>query len=563
MLRVHSMGPVLLAIVAAGCLAVPGSSITPSQVQSLPSSLLSAGWAARAIPFGGSHNHTDPAQHRGISTPNFQLVGWDPLNSTLYGKPAGGYLCGNGATTAQGRRLAVVNSWTTDVAFVLVDVTNPAAPQKVGEYELKGVKTYDAAITPDGQHVVVAADPAPGGNENPQAPSAAATDPFDAGVSADTMGAVDSTPFTASPVLSLPSVGQGPTMSVSLLFRDACTGRTQQMGPEEQLPIAPGVFMVGVADPKNPTFEDFQPTPALGPHSVSTSTVDNTTYVIGSTTNLAHDASYFSFYTVTKTPAGAKLLLDSVITSGENQILPPGSAPLVNGHVDATIFRHPVTGKLTAYLDDWDGGFVIVDMSNLHAPQILSTWLDPGPEGGNIHSSIAIQGLWNGRHYAIVGQEFTSRPSNRPTGWIHIIDDTNPAKPNETGRWTLPVDTQANWGQNELFSTHYFNLVNRTLFVSMYHGGVWAVDLSNQTDLAMPRTIGVYIPANAPANPPKVQWTGQIRGWPYVLDVVPFPADGTITIFDSTSGAYDLRFNPHDLPPLLPEWPANGRTHES
>jgi hypothetical protein len=500
-------------------------------------------------------------QHQGLSTPNFALTGWDPLNTTLFGKPAGGYLCGNGAVTAQGRRLAVVNSWTTDVAFVVVDVTDPLHPVKVGEYELRGVKTYDAAMTPDGQHVVVADDLQAGPNEDPRADGAnvaAATE------STGPSPASLESPGTSSFLVPPPAPTPSRTIPVSLWFKDACTDVWAQRGPEEQLPMEPGVVMVGIQDPKNPTFEAFSPTPVIGPHSVSTSEVDNTTYVIASITNLEQFTCYFAIYEVQNVPVGeARLVLESVVDAGQNGLAAPTTtATTLNGHVDGTIIKHPVTGKLTAYLDDWNGGLMIVDLTNIHVPQVISTWTDKGPEGGNVHSSVPIPGLWDGRHYVIAGQEFTSRPVNRPTGWIWIVDDTDPAKPVEAGRWTLPVDTQPDWGSNELFSTHYFQLLNRTLFVAMYHGGLWAVDLRNASDIHQPRTIGVYVPAKVPTNPPKVNWAGQIRAYPYVLDVKTYP-NGEVVTFDSTSGAYVLSFNPNELPPLLPEWPAEGRTHES
>src|ERR1041385_5570985 len=64
-------------------------------------------WAEHAVPFS-DHDHHDPLQHQGLSTPNFQLLGWDPLISDYSGRSAGGYLCGD-ARDAGDRRLAAVH----------------------------------------------------------------------------------------------------------------------------------------------------------------------------------------------------------------------------------------------------------------------------------------------------------------------------------------------------------------------------------------------------------------------------------------------------------------------
>ncbi|HUR69857.1 MAG TPA: hypothetical protein VM370_11485, partial [Candidatus Thermoplasmatota archaeon] len=133
----------------------------------------------------------------------------------------------------------------------------------------------------------------------------------------------------------------------------------------------------------------------------------------------------------------------------------------------------------------------------------------------------------------------------------------------EVARWTLPVDTEENWQNNgkdrcclETFSTHYFRLVDHTLFVAMYHAGLWAVDL---TDPATPHSVGVFVPDRAPPDPRR-EPVGGYDLTPFILDVFP-QADYSLTVFDAYSGVYSLKFDPTKPAPAVPEWPQAGGTH--
>lgn len=509
----------LVALALAGCLSAPGPGGGPP---AQPPLVVPEEWAALALPAGQGHNHSDPDEHRALSTPNFEVLGWDPLLTEAKGGSAGGYLCGDLATTQEGRRLAVVHSFTTDVAFVVADVTDPARPRKVGEYVLEWAHTYDVAVTPDGKHVVLG------------------TSPLDTG------------PDQSPAALPAP---EGPRVArVQPMFRDACTGELRAQGPERMLPLASGVVLVGIEDPAEPVFEDFRPMPLLGPHSVSTAEVDGRQLVLASVTNLAHGASYFHFLEVEDTPLGPRLAHLGTYQA-QQPPSPEGPAAVFNGHVDGTIQEHPLTGQALAYLANWDGGVVVVDITEPRTPRAIGAWSDGpglGLQGGEslgaIHEALPIEGLWDGRHYTIAGQELGGRPQGRPTGWVYVLDTTDPARVEEVGRWTLPVDVA--WDGFLQFSTHYVEVVGRTLFVTMYHGGVWAVDLSTPERLREPATVGVFLPDRVSPKPPK----GPAFGWtPTVLDVLAYP-NGDLVVFDGPSGLYTLRFDAAKPAPAPPPW---------
>jgi hypothetical protein len=346
---------------------------------------------------------------------------------------------------------------------------------------------------------------------------------------------------------------------VQPLFRDACTGETRAVGPEQMLPLAPATLLIGVHDPASPTFEDAQPAPVLGPHSVSTALIDNETYVMSSTTNLAHQGSYFQFFQVMGSPVGHKLLLLSVYQAPSASAKPA----VINGHVDASMHKHPATGQTIAYLADWDAGLIVLDMSNMRAPRELAQWSEfqgglgylAGEESGNLHETLPLDELWDGRHYTIVGQEIVGKPADHPSGWVYVLDTTDPAKPVEAGRWTLPVDVA--WDASLQFSTHYVEVVGRTLFVTLYHGGVWAVDLSTPEKIASPPTIGAFVPDRVSPSPAEGDGGRAGEGVPDVLDVLAYP-NGDLVVFDAGSGLYVLRFDAGDPAPAPEPWPVPG-----
>ncbi len=486
-------------------------------------------WVENALPYGDGHDHASVQEHAGLSTPNFHLKGWDPLVTDHHGDTSGDYFCGGLSRGEQ--ELAVVNSFNTDVAFVLVDVTDPQAPEPLGEFILKRAHTYDVDITPDGDFVVIATNPDPDAEEDPLA-----------------LG-------TTTPLDPLPG-------TLDMAWRDACTAETTVI--HEDLPLSPGTVLVDVRDPENPEFADFQPSPVIGPHSVhATKTADETDYVLASITNLVHQTSYFSIYTIDGDgPLGARLIPYDTITA--QYVDPETESPLTNGHVDGWIATHPGTGQDLAYLANWNGGLLVAVLAGPGQAEVIGAWNDydttdleraPGMTG-QIHSALPMEALWDDKHYTIIGQEVGSRPDGRPTGQMIIMDTTDPSAPEPAARWTLPHDP-GDWGDGEslLFSTHYPAVVNKTMFVSMYHAGVWAVDMDPAHWPELPTT-GVYIPAQENPDAPGEE-RGLYADWtPVVLDVLATD-DGDLVLWDGTSGVYVVAFDPGIDVPAPEPWTAD------
>lgn len=489
---------------------------------------LTTAWADRAVTSSKTvddHDHGDPTQHEGFTTPNFQVLGYDPLVTEHHGRPAGGTYCGNVAET-EDRTIAVYHSFTTDVAIEVIDLSDVTDPELIGELVMPLTHVYDAAVTSDGMFAVLATTPR--------------------------------TSLPDNPPTFLDAAGVA-TYTERLTFRDACGNEYQ--GPEQNLPFSNGVVLVDLSDPTQPTIADYDPQPVLGVHSISTETIDGVTYIAGSTTNLVHGGSYYVFYTLESVPAlGQPTLQPFGAFSAQYpvaEVPDPQTTPLTSGHVDATIQKHPLTGQILAYLANWSGGLVVVELVSPGRVEAVGHWTDfdedPDPTAGSSemtgqwHSARPMPELRDGRHITLFGQEIGGRPSLRPTSLALLMDTTDPSNPHPLARWTLPVDPQ--WDGGAMWSTHYLDLVGDTLFVSLYHGGVWAADASEEHWPNLP-SVGAFVPN---AHPPDLPFALYADWDPLIMEVNHLN-DGTLVILDGTSGVYTVRFTEDDprVPPVAP-----------
>lgn len=520
----------LLGLVLAGCLAGPADDGDEDRAGG--DAAAAPGWSERALASG--HDHADPAVHAGLTTPNFRILGHDPLVSEDYGTTVQGNLCGDATSTRDGRRLAVVET-RGDVAFSLVDVTDAAAPKRLGELVMRTTKVYDLAVVPDGRHVVLVTaqhrtpDNPPAGLEVPLPPDAEGALWWRSPCAPGGMGAWHPVRAAAH------ATGSGPG--------------------DDLVPRPASILLVSIEDPAAPAIVDQRPIAGLG-HGVSAADVDGETWIVAAALGCTvaagcpSHAQSFHFYGLLETPLGARLDLRSVYT------LPATEEVLNEGHNDAWVSKHPLTGQTLAWLAAWDHGLLVLDLEDPRQPRLVGRWNDHDPaqgpdDSGSIHSAFPFpQAAWDGRHYTVVGPEIIGHPTVLPTGIVRVLDTTDPAKPAEVGAWTFPHDVV--WEERLQFSTHYLSAHGRTAFVSAYHGGVWAIDLSgvrpgNWTNLP---SVGVFMPVGTSPAPPE----RPMRWAPTLEEALVFD-DGTLVTFDSNTGLYAFAFD-EGRPALPPApWP--------
>lgn len=510
----HALGPITVLAVAtfAGCL---GPDPLTGPLDNGP--VFEKLWSELALPFGLDHTHEDVAQHAGRSTPNFEILGHDPLFSDYYGGvPAGGYLCGDAAETLDGRRLAAVES-RSDVGFAVADVTDPANPKWLGEFVMRTTHVYDLAVVPDGKHVVLVTSE---------------------------IRQEDLLPNLA---------GESTARHGGIAWRTPCDVEPKPLAwasPEDPVPRPASILLVSIENPAEPAIIDHQPLMGYG-HSAYSTTIEGRTWVMVTTTRpYLNEVSAYEFFEIVDGPTASRLNLLSFYKP------PPGSGSEFvagpRGH-DGWLAVHPKTGVTTAYLVGGDR-FTTLDMSDPQRPRELGRWTDcvDGREGqcANLHSVYPLTEVWGDHHYTLVGPEWGDHPRDIPSGILWVLDTTDPAKPFEVAAWTLPHEVE--WAGVFMFSNHYFTVVDDVAFISMYHGGVWAIDLSSVGTVPFVNlpSVGVFLPDRVPENAA----AEPMRWAPTVEEVLSF-SDGSLVTFDSNSGLYTFRFLPeHRAPPPEP-WP--------
>ena len=194
---------------------------------------------------------------------------------------------------------------------------------------------------------------------------------------------------------------------------------------------------------------------------------------------------------------------------------------------------------LSAWAAHWDGGAILLDLTDPVAPQMVGG-VSPAPGGeGNVHS-IAFDGE---RAILVTNAEdlFPAGGSVHVAGWggQRIYDVSDPAAPVDIAEFATAHSTTADGtaiGRDGFYSAHDTVLAGSVAVSSWYSDGVRVVDLS---DPGNPVEIGSFVPP--PAVDPMGYWTapdGSIA-FPMVWGVD--AQDDLIFLTDVNSGLWIVR----------------------
>ncbi|HUR69384.1 MAG TPA: hypothetical protein VM370_09075 [Candidatus Thermoplasmatota archaeon] len=272
-----------------------------------------------------------------------------------------------------------------------------------------------------------------------------------------------------------------------------------------------GVVAVDVSDKANPTFAAFLP--VGGSHNIFVTSINGTDYIFtASTAILKFDRAAGKLEQVAEVP----------------------------GVHDATVARHPVTGKLLLFTGAAEGSFAIYDVSDPAAPEVV---YEGGLEGAvGWHEQTLVPGLVDGRAVLALGGEHGTSTEGVMDA-VSFVDVTDPVHPTLLSTWMPPFDGVVPW-QGYLFSIHEMAATpTGQVAISWYHAGVWVLDVSTKERQAEPVTLAAYQPHELPNVVPSTFAQTPVPVVPFVWGAG-WDARGYLVIPDMQTGVYVLE----------PEW---------
>lgn len=465
-----------LAILAAGC-ASPGAGIEALRAEE-PNAILPT------LDITDAHDHKDPAQHQ--ASWNLELLGYDPVapDTTQLGR--------YNHVNVQGTRAYVTAYSLANGSAPGLAVFNISGddPQLVGTLETPELSVIDVQGTPDGKYAVVA------GHRDQRVAE------------------------------NVPSAVSG-----------ACTGTPMLNLCAPYVPY--GVILVDVSDETNPTVAARWVSVPSGAHTAKIVQYEDGNYYVFiasygfSYANRA--ASHVEVLRVDEGPMGTQLTPVAEFLPSQ----PSGNDGVTSTFVhDMYVEKHPVTGAMLMWIAYWDGGVVIVDVSDPGAPREISSWTDfDAALYGNVHFVRPV-GMVGDRYIAYAAPEYGSAEH---AGEAYVLDATDPTAPKLLSRWVLPGNPVNDGGYR--FSPHNFDPRGTKIVYAHYHGGVWVLDLA---DPEAPVVQGYVFPT-VPAGEPAFNATEDA---PNVWAAVWAP-DGTIYASDIGTGLYHYRLV-SDAPGVAP-----------
>lgn len=333
-------------------------------------------------------------------------------------------------------------------------------------------------------------------------------------------------------------------------------GKTVFLGYEGD--ARPGVAAVDVSDPTAPREVAFWDDPqGYGSHTISSGTIGGVQYVFSLAMGVnilryvaPQNGQEASFALIGKYLTADQLAaLDALrLAAGDQGVGPAQTYALraLYGH-DMTFFPDPVTGKPILFVAYAYEGFKAVDLTVPSAPVLLFRWMPPADTAHKHYThSVAAERQPSGQLLIVVGSE-TFEPENQEIASpLWILDGTVAAaglplqeEPTHISTWRNPGGAAAG---NLGLSVHFFRIEAGLLYVSHYHGGVWAIDLRTAEAQATPVDFGYIMPIPADAiTPPEECCIGfDLDGSPMVFDVA--VKDGMVYAADIIQGVTAVRF---------------------
>jgi hypothetical protein len=265
------------------------------------------------------------------------------------------------------------------------------------------------------------------------------------------------------------------------------------MSPGGALPR--GIPVIDISDKANPTWVSHVAVEPDGPHSITYANIGGEDYVFASIYSWQYVGT--SVTPVTLAPPGMQRLsiyrladdgtLVEVSTYIDADAAEPDPVQPEGGKMphDVTISVHPITNRTYAYVAYWNLGVVILDVTDPANPTKVGAANDMGAAGSiEIHMARQAEDLIDGRVIVVAEPEITQQAT---TGYMTMIDVTDPTAPKFVSNWKIPGDSDSADGGR---GPHYFDLRDGRVALASYSAGFWVFDIHDRANLEQPRTVG-------------------------------------------------------------------------
>ena len=166
-----------------------------------------------------------------------------------------------------------------------------------------------------------------------------------------------------------------------------------------------------------------------------------------------------------------------------------GETPSWNG--TAHRCHHPIRNGDRLYVSYWHGGFVILDISDMSKPKLVShvDWSPPYPSP--THTTLPMPGRLMDRDIMVVTDEEAQKLSPTPQAFLWVVDISEETRPTPISTFLAPQEGESNHGGR--FGAHQpaEQVYSNILYVTWFAGGLRAIDFSNPY---LPTEVGTYIP---------------------------------------------------------------------
>ena len=158
-------------------------------------------------------------------------------------------------------------------------------------------------------------------------------------------------------------------------------------------------------------------------------------------------------------------------------------------------FLHDITTyKDRAYLAYRDQGVIIMDISDIRKPTMISQIKWSPPEEGNTHSVGIVVPAHGGRPDIVIATDEIISPQQCPFGYMHILDVRYEKNPVQISTFRLPLNKFCPPDRpGRRFGIHDIErmIKGNIVFSAWENSGFWAVDIS---DPHQPKAVGHFVP---------------------------------------------------------------------